>query len=170
MSRCYFARYIILILIASINLTSCSSSSDGDSDGSISDQDLALGGNAQQYGDGNIPIAAEGGLFEDIFFDYDSSSIREDQVESIRRNAEIVVKDPSLIVQVEGHCDSRGTSEYNLALGEERAKSVASMLVSFGADPKKVSTVSYGEEIPLAPGETEEAFAQNRRVHFALSR
>ncbi len=184
---------LVLILTACINLYSCSAFSGGSSDGNgygngsgngygngsgngygngngISDQDLALGGNIQEYADGNIPLASEGGLFQDIFFNYDSSTIRPDQVESIRRNAEILAQDPTLNVVVEGHCDSRGTSEYNLALGEERAKSVATMLVSFGADSNKVSTVSYGEEIPLANGENDYDFSQNRRAHFALSR
>ena len=172
---------LVLVLAACINLYSCStfsSSSDGFSDGftngsgvgGISDRDLALGGNVQEYGDGNIPLAAEGGLFGDIFFDYDSSRIRPDQVESIRKNAEILSHDPSLNVLVEGHCDSRGTSEYNLALGEERARSVAAMLINFGADANKVSTVSYGEEIPLSTGNSDYDFSQNRRAHFALSR
>ncbi len=173
---------LVLILTVCINLSSCSlfSSSDGFSDGytdgsgingsGITDRDLTLGGNSLEYGDGNIPLAAEGGLFQDIFFDYDSSRIRPDQVESIRRNAEILSQDLTLNVVVEGHCDSRGTSEYNLALGEERARSVAQMLVSFGADANTVSTVSYGEEIPLATGNNDYDFSQNRRVHFALSR
>ena len=178
---------LVLILTACISLSSCSlfSSSDGFSDGlsgngiigngggigdGITDRDLALGGNAIEYGDGNIPLATEGELFQDIFFDYDSSRIRPDQVESIRRNAEILSQDPSLNVVVEGHCDSRGTSEYNLALGEERARTVATMLVNFGADANKVSTVSYGEEIPLATGSNDYDFSQNRRAHFTLSR
>ena len=172
---------LVLILTVCINLSSCSlfSSSDGFSDGlsadglsgnGITDRDLELGGNSLEYADGNIPLAAEGGLFQDIFFDYDSSRIRPDQVESIRRNAEILSQDPTLNVVVEGHCDSRGTSEYNLALGEERARSVAQMLVSFGANAGKVSTVSYGEEIPLAVGNNDYDFSQNRRAHFALSR
>lgn len=166
----YFKLSLFAVLLAAMCLSSCSSSSDGDTDGagSVSDQDLTL--DSQRFGDGNIPNAEEGGPFGDIMFDYDSSSIRQDQIEQIRINAGVLVKDPSLQVQVEGHCDKRGTSEYNLALGEERAKSVAAMLVSFGAEAKKVATVSYGEEIPLDPADSEDAYARNRRVHFALTR
>lgn len=162
--------FFLALLLVALSLSSCSSSSDGssDGDGSVSDQDLTL--DSQRYGDGNIPNAEEGGPFADIMFDYDSSSIRQDQVEQIRENANVMIKDSSLVVQVEGHCDKRGTSEYNLALGEERAKSVAAMMASFGADAKKITTVSYGEEIPLDPAESEDAYARNRRVHFALTR
>lgn len=166
----YFKLPLFLVLLSALILSSCSSSSDGESDGSgsVSDQDLSL--DAQRFGDGNIPTAEEGGPFGDIIFDYDSSSIRQDQVEQIRQNASVLVKDPSLQVQVEGHCDKRGTSEYNLALGEQRAKSVSAMLISFGADAKKVTIVSYGEEIPIDPADSEDAYAKNRRAHFALTR
>lgn len=165
-NKLYFSIFIAL----SLTLSSCSSSSDGSSDGngSISDQDLSL--DSQRYGDGNIPNAEAGGPFADIMFDYDSSNIGQDQVEQIRQNANVMVQDSSLVVQVEGHCDKRGTNEYNLALGERRARSVAEMMVSFGADAKKITTVSYGEEIPLDPAENDEAYAKNRRAHFAITR
>ncbi|OVE79742.1 hypothetical protein BVY02_02350, partial [bacterium J17] len=134
----------------------------------FSDEDLALSG--KQWGNGNIPEAQADGLFKDLHFAYDSSAITEEHRQELRANAEILVGDPSIHAEIEGHCDKRGTNEYNLALGEERAKAVASILVSYGVSPSQLSTISYGEEIPIDPGNSETAFAQNRRVHFALFR
>jgi peptidoglycan-associated lipoprotein len=71
---------------------------------------------------------------------------------------------------VEGHCDERGTNEYNLALGEARAKSAKAFLVDLGISANRIATISYGEERPLVEGSTEEAFAKNRRAHFVIER
>ena len=169
--------YIVLKLsIAGIlvaGLVSCSASSSGGQKGegavSFTDEDLAL---AQQnrYGDGNIPQAQQNGLFQDILFDYDSAAVRTDYHEIIRQNAAVLKNDPSIHSEIEGHCDKRGTNEYNIALGEERAKAVAALMVSFGASPSQISTISYGEEIPIDPAENDEAYSKNRRAHFALYR
>jgi len=143
--------------------------------GRLSDQDLALSGSNYgsgygENGSGNIPVAQSGGAFDDIFFGYDSSSIAPRYQTQLQSNAQVLASDPSLQVEVEGHCDGRGTNEYNLALGEERARAVAAILVNFGANPNQISTISYGEEIPLDPSENESAYGRNRRAHFALSR
>jgi len=162
---------LILFIALCLTFTSCSSSSRGggrDGSGSFSDEDLALG--SRKWGDGNIPEAQANGLFQDIHFSYDSSSIPQDYYELVRKNAEVLVNDPSVHAEVEGHCDKRGTNEYNLALGEERARSVAAVMESFGARPNQLSIISYGEEIPIDPGDNDEAYAKNRRVHFALYR
>ena len=73
-------------------------------------------------------------------------------------------------MEIEGHCDSRGTNEYNLALGKSRAKTVARYLVNLGVQPDQLSTITYGEEIPLETGESESSFSVNRRAHFAIFR
>lgn len=165
---------ITLIILFGLSLGACSSmfSSEGDSDasqrGPISDEELAL--SAPQFGDGNIPRAQADGLFADIHFDYNSSAVPENSKEDLKRNAEFLISDPSLNAELEGHCDKRGTNEYNLALGEERARSVARALVAYGVDASRLTTVSYGEEIPIDPGESEQAYAKNRRVHFNLYR
>lgn len=155
-----------------IFLPSCSStSSKGGSlqgEAGFSDQDLGL--SEGRWGDGNIPQAQADGLFKDIHFEYDSAAIRQEYYDMMKRNAEVLSSDEAVHVEVEGHCDSRGTNEYNLALGEERARAVAAVLVSYGVRPSQISTISYGEEIPIDPRQTEEAYAQNRRVHFALYR
>lgn len=168
-------RTILSVLILAVSLlciAACSKSSGSgeglDGKGAFSDEDLAL--NANRYGDGTIPEAQEGGLFDDLFFDYDSSSIRAEYHPVLQENAKVIQADPTLHAEIEGHCDKRGTNEYNLALGERRAKAVAALLVSYGAKASQLSTISYGEEIPLDPGDSESAFSKNRRVHFALSR
>jgi peptidoglycan-associated lipoprotein len=73
------------------------------------------------------------------------------------------------VITIEGHCDERGTAEYNLALGERRAIAVKTFLVSLGISPDRVRTISYGKEFPFDPGKTEEAFYRNRRGHFVIT-
>ena len=173
--RSSFSRLLACALLMSI--TACSATSGGGADagengaggvGGFSDQDLEMGAN--RFADGNIPTAREGGPFEDIFFGYDSAVVPAEYNSQLRENAKVLMEDQSLRAEVEGHCDKRGTNEYNLALGEERAKAVAALLVSYGVSPNQLTTISYGEEIPLDPADSESAFAKNRRVHFALYR
>jgi peptidoglycan-associated lipoprotein len=83
-------------------------------------------------------------------------------------NAKIVSNHPSLKIQIEGHCDERGSNEYNLALGERRATSAKLYLIKLGVPENRLSTISYGEERPLDPGHNEEAWAKNRRCHFVI--
>ncbi|MCL4139935.1 UNVERIFIED_CONTAM: hypothetical protein GTU68_015996 [Idotea baltica] len=103
-------------------------------------------------------------------FEYDSAAVKSEYHELIRQNAAVLQNDQSLHAEIEGHCDKRGTNEYNIALGEERAKAVASLMVSFGTNPTQISTISYGEEIPIDPAEDDAAYSKNRRAHFALYR
>lgn len=170
MASAHLRRLIkFLIIVGLTSLIACSSSGKkgmGNGDGDISDADLALG--ARDFGDGNIPKAQAGGVFADVFFEFDSSSLSSQDRDRLVRDAQVLIKDPALHVEVEGHCDKRGTNEYNLALGESRAKTVASILVSAGVSPSRVSTISYGEEIPLDPADSETAYAKNRRAHFAV--
>ncbi len=107
-------------------------------------------------------------LFEDIHFDYDKSFIREDAKPVLAKVADYLKKDPKAKIQIEGHCDERGTAEYNMALGARRAESAKKYLLSLGVKGGQVSTVSYGKEKPLDPGHTEDAWAKNRRGHFVL--
>ena len=87
----------------------------------------------------------------------------------LKENAELLKKYPKVKIQIEGHCDERGTNEYNLALGERRANSTKNYLVSLGISPDRISTISYGEEKPLDPGHNEEAWAKNRRAHTIIT-
>jgi peptidoglycan-associated lipoprotein len=175
MSRAiYLTRLFTLLLLIVTFGASCSKSKKSgtgeDGGETISDEDLDI--NSKRFGaNGNIPLAAEGsGAFPDVHFDYDSSVVNSGDYDTLKKIANSLIEDSSLHADIEGHCDKRGTAEYNLALGEERAKSVATILLSFGVPASQLSTISYGEEIPLDPRETAEAFAKNRRAHFAISR
>ena len=98
-----------------------------------------------------------------LYFAYDRSDINSEGRAKIRNLAEII-KSNDLSVRVEGHCDERGTREYNLALGEQRAKTVAELLIINGVPSSKISTVSYGEEKPAVPGSNENSWSKNRRA------
>ena len=101
-----------------------------------------------------------------IYFAYDKSEITAEFEEVIQKNYEWIFQNPDAQVQLEGHCDERGTNEYNLALGERRAKAVFDYLVSLGANPSQFTIVSFGEERPVAYGSNEASWRQNRRVEF----
>jgi peptidoglycan-associated lipoprotein len=109
------------------------------------------------------------GLLTDVHFDFDKSDLRETDRPLLAKNAEVLKKYDFLIVTVEGHCDSRGTVEYNLALGERRAKATFDYLASLGVPMDRLKTVSYGKEIQLCQEETEDCWARNRRAHFAVT-
>ncbi|ABB23498.1 peptidoglycan-associated lipoprotein Pal [Pelodictyon luteolum] len=112
------------------------------------------------------PAAAAVPALGDVFFDFDQSALRMDAVSQLKNNAAWMDANRSKRVIVEGHCDERGTNEYNMALGERRASSAKEYIVSLGISPERIETLSYGEEKPFAQGSTEEAWAQNRRAHF----
>ena len=99
-----------------------------------------------------------------VFFDTDMSNIREDGRQTLNRQAEWLKKYTNYQITIAGHCDERGTREYNLALGERRANAAKNYLVSLGVAPDRLSTVSYGKERPIAVGSNEDAWARNRRA------
>ena len=106
--------------------------------------------------------------FDDVRFDFDKSEVREEGRKACAVVADYLKKHPQAKMQIEGHCDDRGTAEYNMALGERRATAVMTYLVSLGVPRAALSTVSFGKEKPLDPGHNEEAWAKNRRAHFVL--
>jgi len=110
----------------------------------------------------------ESKLLKDIRFDYDKYDIRREDEGILKENAAFLKKNPNMKVQIEGHCDERGTVEYNLALGERRANSTKRYLVSLGISADRISTISFGKERPLDPGHNEEAWAKNRRAHIVV--
>jgi peptidoglycan-associated lipoprotein len=101
-----------------------------------------------------------------VHFDYDSSTLTSETRRHLAENAEWIKSNSKVTVQIEGHCDSRGSVEYNLALGERRAKAVKNYMGSLGIDSKRMTIISYGEEKPLTQGDSEEAYAKNRRANF----
>jgi peptidoglycan-associated lipoprotein len=134
----------------------------------IGEQDL--GGAAGRPGAGGAIGASERSAFEneDIFYSYDSSSLTTQAQDVLRKKAAFLKANPNVKVTIEGHCDERGTNEYNLALGEARAKAAKAFMVDLGIPAARMATISYGEERPLVQGRGEEAFAKNRRAHFVI--
>jgi peptidoglycan-associated lipoprotein len=105
---------------------------------------------------------------EPIYFDFDRYFIREDAKKTLNQNAKILKDNPAVKIRIEGNCDERGTAEYNLALGEKRAKSAKDYMVNLGIDPARITVISYGKEKPLYPGHNEEAWSKNRRDDFVI--
>ncbi|WP_419630842.1 peptidoglycan-associated lipoprotein Pal, partial [Thiolapillus sp.] len=101
-----------------------------------------------------------------VYFDFDTAEIRPEYVDTLRAHAEYLVNTPSARLVIEGHCDERGSREYNIALGERRADSVKRFLEAEGVSPVQLETVSYGEERPVDLGHNEEAWAKNRRAEL----
>jgi peptidoglycan-associated lipoprotein len=106
---------------------------------------------------------------QDIYFEFDSIRLAPDAQEILTQKADWLRANPAATVTIEGHCDNRGTNEYNLALGEGRAQSAKAFLVDLGIDSSRLNTISYGEERPLDNSQTEEAWSKNRRDHFVIN-
>jgi peptidoglycan-associated lipoprotein len=104
-----------------------------------------------------------------VYFELDSSDLSPVSQKALDENATLLKRYPTWAVTVEGHCDERGTAEYNLALGERRAIAARAYLVSIGISADRLRTVSYGKEFPFDPGHDEGAFAKNRRAHFVIT-
>jgi peptidoglycan-associated lipoprotein len=109
------------------------------------------------------------GLFH-VYFDFDKSMIRADQVERLEKNAAFMKNNSELKVRIEGNCDERGTNEYNMALGQRRAQRGKQYLVNLGVAEARLATISYGEEQPINFGHDELSWSQNRRVDFVVNR
>ena len=105
---------------------------------------------------------------EDIYFEFDSIRLSPEAQEILTKKAKWLRNNPNATVTIEGHCDNRGTNEYNLALGEGRAESAKTFLIDLGVDMSRMTTISYGEERPVDTAQTEEAWARNRRGHFVI--
>jgi peptidoglycan-associated lipoprotein len=113
--------------------------------------------------------AAPAEMFKDINFDFDKFNLKPEAREILKQHADFLAKNADTNVTIEGHCDERGTAEYNLALGERRAKEAMKYLKELGINAKRMKTVSFGKEKPLDPGHNEEAWAKNRRDHFVVT-
>lgn len=129
-------------------------------------EDIPLSGRPEdwQFMEPNDPLT-----FSDLYFDYNSSVIRTEGRDQLEKIAGWLKNKRNVALMVEGHCDERGSKEYNLALGEQRALSVRKYLVGLGVDADRVYTVSYGEEKPLEMGRSESSWEKNRRAHFLVT-
>jgi len=103
-----------------------------------------------------------------IYFEFDESTLSQEAQDTLKKKADVLRENPSFSAKITGHCDERGTNEYNLALGERRARSAEKFLMALGISGDRIETISYGEEKPADPGSNEEAWAKNRRDEFAL--
>ncbi|MCT4641926.1 MAG: peptidoglycan-associated lipoprotein Pal [Bacteriovoracaceae bacterium] len=154
-----------LVLVLCLGaMTSCSSKSEQESgdDSAMSAENFALELNGTS--DGNTA----GGL-RTVFFDYESSDLSEDAKSALENNAKWLNVASSVDIQIEGHCDERGGHQFNLALGERRARSVRDYLIALGVSESRISIVSYGKEKPLAFGHDDSSWSQNRRANFMVT-
>jgi len=113
----------------------------------------------------NLLFSKATGL-QPVYFDFDSAGLNPEALATLRENAEKIKETPGVMIQIEGHCDERGTQEYNIALGERRALAVRAHLIKLGVSGDRLLTISYGEEFPAVEGSNEQAWAKNRRCEF----
>jgi peptidoglycan-associated lipoprotein len=164
----------LFVLFLSASLFGCSTTppvTQMDDQAKVSQSDMSKQGEVKGVGESAVQSEAVpshdavAGL-ERIHFDFDQFTLSADARRILGENAGYLNANPGLQVVIEGHCDERGSDEYNLALGESRALAAKNYLVSLGIDAKRLSIISYGEEKPLVNGHNEEAWAQNRRAEF----
>ena len=132
-------------------------------EGAVTEEDLAR---AEEERRRRAEEAAKAQHLTDIYFEFDSYNVRPDDIPVLKDLAAWLNANQAVKLTVEGHCDERGSIEYNLALGQKRAEAAKDYLVKLGVGDKRMKVVSYGKEAPLVPGHTEEAWAKNRRAHF----
>ncbi len=166
-----FAMVCVAIAVAAVS-SGCKGKKNTPIDPSLG-ANTGAGGGAGAGGDGTgLPnlnqeeiLWGASGL-QNVYFDYDSSSLRQDALATLADNAAKINQTQGVVIQIEGHCDERGTQDYNFALGEKRALSVREHLIRLGVDGSRLLTISYGEEDPAQPGHDESAWSQNRRCEF----
>ena len=157
-----FAAIAALALLAGCQTTGSGSTARGEMGPEGGDKAAMLEGDGMRTGSERLPLD-----FRTIYFAYDKSELRPAAKSDLKYNAEVMRQHPGARLFVEGHCDERGTNEYNLALGERRARAAKSYLVDLGVPASRVATASYGEERPVVKGHNEQAWAKNRRDEFA---
>jgi len=163
-------RLLPALLCASVmTLSGCGSKTNSDDAMKVADTGEAMG--VEESLDSVPRGTSEGRTSEGmlpVYYNFDSSDVSSDQVSRIEVNADFSKSNPELPIRIEGNCDSRGTNEYNMALGERRALSAKKYLVNLGVEDAKLTTVSYGEERMLLHGHDELSWAQNRRADFVV--
>jgi len=131
----------------------------------IYEEDSAKSAQIEESASGNKYMMI---MLEDIYFEFDKSTLTRNAQETLTKKGSWLRSNPDVKVIIEGHCDERGTNEYNLALGDRRAANTKRFLIDLGISPSRLITISYGEERPLIGGKDEDAWAKNRRAHFAV--
>ena len=161
---------VIALCVLAVALSGCPSTKKGagageDGTGGLGEEGLA-GSSLSRAQKGLRP--EEDGILKDVHFGYDSAEVDSGERDRLAQNVEWLRDNPRAKIELEGHCDSRGTIEYNLGLGAKRAKTVKDYLVGQGLAVDRISTISYGKELPLCQEESEDCWARNRRVHFVI--
>jgi len=166
----------IAMVIAALAVTGCSSKKNANEGSQLSpspnggmNEGGMNGTNGSQYANGSLGGNGAGGPLSDIHFDLNEATIQPQDNGVLKANADWLTAHPNTRVQIEGHCDDRGSEEYNIALGAKRAQAAKDYLTTLGIDGGRMSTISYGKELPLCTDQTEDCWAQNRRDHFAVS-
>ncbi len=157
-------KWLVLLLVSFVSLNGCSKK------GQVNPEDSVLPSatGADENWSGDSDVGKAGGL-QTVNFDYDSFTLNEQAQSVLKANAQILKDKASVKVQVEGHCDKRGGTQYNLALGEKRANAVRKFLVDQGIKKARIAIVSFGHEKPLDQGDSESAYAKNRRGNFVIT-
>jgi len=170
-------RLLLMLVLAVAWLAGCETTAVKDEQGAGGTQVTGSGaeGGGAQTSAANAGGAWTGSPLEDpnsplyekvVYFDFDSSGIRPEFIPMLRAHADYLINHPSARLLIEGHCDERGSREYNIALGERRANAVKRFLEAEGVSPLQLETISYGEERPAVPGHNEAAWAKNRRAEL----
>ena len=136
--------------------------------GGMVDSGIGAGGGGSLDKLKNGPHEGDQGPLKDIHFGYNDYAIQPQDNDILRANADWLQQNRKTAVQVEGHCDERGSEEYNIALGAKRAQAAKDYLQTLGINAERISTISYGKELPLCTDQTEDCWSQNRRDHFAV--
>jgi peptidoglycan-associated lipoprotein len=164
-TRGMLALYVLVALVGGCSRKAPSPTREGVGEPGVGEEGLAPG-SLDRARKGLGP--AEGGPLADVHFEYDSYDLTEAARGVLEQNLVWLRDNPRAKVELEGHCDSRGTIEYNLGLGARRAKAVQDYLVTQGTGAERLSTISYGKELPLCHEDTEECWARNRRAHSVV--
>ena len=165
---------ILTIIAATLTLTSCASNKKKTDGGDNVNVDSTTLDNANNAGGVSLELNGDSdsnraGSLQTVYFDYSSAAITGSTRDTLNANAEFLKKNAAVKVQVEGHCDERGSVQFNLALGEKRAKSVRDYLASQGIASSRISVISLGKEKPVSFGHDEESWSKNRRGNFVVT-
>ena len=164
-----FPLLAVIVLALAVSMTGCKKKTRKTTEETKSTpniEEVKTDAPAETKTDSKTEMDADRQRIQAVYFDYDQSAVRGDQRDKVRTNGEIFKKWSDWSVSIEGHCDERGTNEYNLALGERRATAAKQALVAEGVAAGRISTVSYGEERPADPGHSENSWSRNRRAEF----
>ena len=163
----FYKFFISIFMVLFVAACATTPKDSADSSGSGSGSDVSSEGNITETAGSGIVSGSQEDLIvnvgDRVFFGYDSSDLDSDALELLQDQVAWLKQNSDVTVTIEGHCDERGTREYNLALGEKRAQAVKNYLIGLGINPDRVSTISYGKERPAVVGSNDGAWAQNRR-------